>query len=95
MGRHRTTHRVIGTLTQRQSAACLHPDCSTRVPWKAARGRPSLFCGQAHRDRYRSDRERLVEAVRTAEAAALTSPLREHLARLRWLLARYPDLSRD
>jgi hypothetical protein len=82
-------------------ARCMLPTCPRGdLPFPADRGRPPLFCSEAHQALYRRVRERL-----TAQVDGLTRSLetmaprglkaretRAALALLRWHLVRYPRL---
>lgn len=81
------------SVSKRARARCMHPDCSRKLTWDAGQGRPRLFCGQPHRDAYRLERKQLLTQLAAASDAPSTSVQRADEPRLRWLLARYPDLT--
>ena len=79
-------------------ARCLDPDCVDWCEWTT--GNPRYFHDRSCLERYHRNRERLRHEIQVISAALATNPassregrtLRAHLARRRWLLARYPSL---
>ena len=83
-------------------ATCMNPDCSEECTWPRGRGRPALFHDRLCHEKYHLIRRRLVAEIADIDEALERQPrppseeriyLENQLARRRWLLARYPDLS--
>jgi hypothetical protein len=80
---------------------CLNPTCDEVCRWKQTAGRPKLFHSPQCRLAYERAQRSLVAEIRALERA-LKAPGQSHdrrpiqiaLAKRRWALTRYPDVSR-
>lgn len=90
------------SLPHRDSTRCMNPECSEECIWPAGRGRPARFHDRLCHDRYHLVRGRLLTEMEDIKHALDRTPkpstderiyLENQLARRRWLLERYPDLS--
>ena len=80
----------------------MNPDCSKKCKWPDGRGRPPLFHDRLCHEKYHLIRRRLVAEIDDIDQALERQPrpsseeriyMENQLARRRWLLLRYPDLS--
>ncbi len=89
-------------LQPKLTASCMNPDCSKKCKWPDGRGRPPLFHDRLCHEKYHLIRRRLVAEIADIDQALERQPrppseerifMENQLARRRWLLLRYPDLS--
>src|SRR3954454_9438785 len=80
---------------------CMLPTCERRnLIYPSERGRPPLFCSEAHQTLYRRTRERLNRRIDDLTESLQSIPprsgqareVRAALAVIRWNLVRYPRL---
>lgn len=89
---------VQGAASTAPTRRCDNPDCDTRMAWSGGRGRPSLYCPDACRQRTSDGAKRLQDRIAALETDVATGDttyrqrraIATEISRLRLLLSAYP-----
>lgn len=85
-------HVRLAQMQAVERAVCLHPACTRLVTWEGTfRGRPPWFCGVRCNRAFWRERARLGRQL-DALAGVSGRDAEQLRLRLRWQVARYPDI---
>lgn len=94
---------VQGADSTAPTRRCDNPECDARMEWSGSRGRPSLYCSDACRQRTSDSAKRLQERITELQTHLATGDatyrqrraIATEVSRLRWLLSAYPASFRE